>query len=239
MNEQVYEQEWNEPKALSLVRPDLEYHYAFDFCAAEAFSGRGPILCLASNRFYMDELLRRLIYRDVYLVQPGRGITPRVHNTLVPGSTAVHGIHPYKLEAPEVQSNRIIWAEPLKRDTLPLYQLIHQHLTDDGKLFIIVNGLLMPLRKTAQTRHSPDQASGFRRVISLLRQSHFIVEHVYGFHTVSSMGWGYAARLMARMNHEAVADRWLVRMRAAFAAGAWQARLATLNVIVARKGEPL
>lgn len=206
----------------SATRPSLEYQHAFDFCAVEAHRTEGHVALLASSPFYAREMLRRLRGSEASLIPVGGW------DASAAGAAVAD---------PSVQAKAAVWAGPEQQDGEQVLEQVDQVLVPEGCLYIVTSGWLARFLpewqrdadRPGERPASPQHTAGW------LRRGGFVVESAQGFHGPESTLWGYTSRLMAALGRGDLADRCYFQMRARYVVSGWQARLAPVVVLVARK----
>lgn len=236
MNGLMLDKDFIGTRLMSLVHPDLEHHGALDFCASRMGHGQEPAIIMASTALLAHEMLRRLAFLEVAVVGRGDWDERTLQSSLLHRSTSARPFQVSKLGRLELQSPRVMWAEPVNQDTVQTVVEISRHLSPGGRLYVMTTGRLARFQRSTKTNpHSTLGAAGLIRTTQLIRQADLEIEDVIGFHTMSAIFWGVVSRLLARAGRADLADRSLVRMRESFVATGWAARYATVNVVVARR----
>jgi hypothetical protein len=179
-------------------------------CAAATYAAPGRVGVLAHSPFYQDELGHRFHAR---------------HDTALDTK-----------QLPDAAYCAIVWAEPEQSTAASILESIRQiPLTD--KLYIITsNPLAQRLPEWHNSRQPPaSHPTGIRATMQALRQAQYQVMATYGFHGPLSIIWGVLGQWLARIRRDDLADRCQFAMRLTYAAQGWQARLAPVSVLVARK----
>jgi hypothetical protein len=124
--------------------------------------------------------------------------------------------------------NTVIWVTP---QTAHALDQICDVLLPSGELFVMTANPLA--RRLPEWKGACSLSS--LAVIRSLRKQHFTIRRVQGFHSVTSILWGYLALGFRKLGRYALADRCWYAMRASFAVNGWQAHLAPVIVIRAVK----
>lgn len=124
--------------------------------------------------------------------------------------------------------NAVLWVEPRSMDRL---DHIRDLLSPSGELYVITANPL--------ARRLPEWG-GVSSLTSLtvcrqLQKGQLKVRTVQGFHSLTSILWGYLSLGLRRLEYYAASDRCWYAMRATFTVNGWQAHLAPVAVIRAEK----
>ena len=218
-----------------MQRPSLEYQYAFDLCALEAYRAGGPIVIYVGDPFYARELLQRLEGCPTRLVPIGawsswagdrqRWAGPQLGSPSASTRDEVAGDG-----SPAART--IIWAEPLPGNLAQSCGL-PDALRAGGQVCVIHSGWLA--RLLPEWRGAQRRFPGLRSTLSWLRLQGLRVERTCGFHGPASFAWARASQVAERLGRPDRADRWGYRGRAAYVVTGWQVLLAPVAVTLARK----
>lgn len=193
------------------MRPSLEYQHALDMCAAATYATPGRVGVLAHSSFYQDALAHRLHTRQDMALDAR--------------------------QLPDADYCAIIWAEPEQNTFAHVLDRIQQLPRTDSLYIIASNRLAQRLPEWHNPQQPPaSHPTGIRATMQALRQAQYHVMATYGFHGPISIIWGLLGQWLARIHRDDIADRCHFAMRLTYAAQGWQAYLAPVSVLVARKG---
>ncbi len=208
-----------------VTRPSLPYMYAFDLCALEVQRQNKPVVLLASNAFFAYELAKRLAGVETTLViapDDAESYASRVAwGEMETSPRLAHALSELAGAAPV-----IVWAQP---HPATLDRVLHA-LADGGALLLIVPGRLGRFLPEARIT-----GTGGASIERHLRQAGLRINARYGFHGASSIAWSYAARAFTQIGRYDLADRYRFKMRNAFCVQGWQARFASVRLVISGK----
>ena len=220
-----------------MERPSLEYQHAFDCCAVELQRVAGPVTVVASHPFYARELLKRLDGCHVSLVlAPDWNLPAEEISRWLGYDVARSSIE----SDPGVgaQAQAAVWAEPQREVGEEILERIGRTVRPGGQLYVVASGWLRRFLPEWQRGAvlAGQEPAGLRAATRWLRAAGWHVERPYGFHGPRSVCWGLAAHGAARLARLDCADLCHFGMRAAYVVHGWQASLAPVTVVTARKG---
>jgi hypothetical protein len=216
-----------------LNRASLDYHYAFDVCAEQAYAHDAFPLCIrAPHGFYLYELLRR-ITGYVSAVHSFEQFTPARWNYLEQ-STASPAPVAETSQAEVLRATRLlVWAEPTLDECNRLLPDLAKQLPANAQLQMIVSRPLARRLPEGRDGILGQGTAPLPVVIQALQQNGFTVESERSFHGPISLIWWQLSVWLERFGQQALADRCWFAMRSTFVASGWQSRFATLTVLVA------
>jgi hypothetical protein len=219
-----------------LERPSLGCHRAFDLLGAEAACVGPPTAVLASSAFYAREVVRRLDGQVLLHLprDPGLGegelkavLGPEVDWARLRVASSI-------MDSAMAEAQTLVWAEP-ERDT---WQAILAYVRNVGPGALLVLGTTW-LRRLLPEWQAPDALraaaplGSLRRISAALPGLGYAVSATYGFHGPRSLLWGTASRLPAVLGRDDLVDRCFAGMRDDLVTRGWQARCATVWLLVA------
>jgi hypothetical protein len=211
-------------------RPSLPYMYAFDLCAVEAQREHKPTALLASSAFFAYEMVKRLAAVEITLV-----IAPDDEAAYV-SRVAWDELERSPVLVPTLDEiagtfSTVIWAQP----HLGTLDRVSSILAGAGTLFLIIPGWSARFLPEAGITETDGFASSRRAIERRLRQGGFVVDAIYGFHGLTSITWGYVARVLAYSGRNDLADRCRFKMRSTFCVQDWQALFASVKLVITRR----
>ncbi len=195
---------------MMLTRASLDYHHAFDLCAALAYHRPEPTYILASSDFYATELRRRLESCNIIWIKTQE-------------------------DWPD-SATTVIWAEPDQRECRQQLEQILATLGADGQVYIITSGWLSRfLPEWKINGGQPCTAPlGHLQTLKHLRHAGFEIQASYGFNGPVLIFWGRLFLLMQWLGWHDRADRALYKMRSVYAVSGALANFTTVRVIKAK-----
>jgi len=154
MQNPAFNQPFVDPVRLSVTLPTLEYWYAFSVCAVEAERGESVIV-MASSAYYARELLKRVVndYVGVTLVPLGGDWFSPAYDRASLLGIEIQIPQGRIIGSPEYPARTIIWAEPMRQDSLQILDAVARLLKPDGRLCVIAPGSLVRFLPQDQTVH--------------------------------------------------------------------------------------
>lgn len=219
-------------------RPSLEFRHAFDSCAVEVHRLGGPLAVFAGSPFCARELLRRLDDCSPALFPVGDWVSSGASAQPLLGPVAAweHG-HAGERALKPVDFSVAVWAEPDRKGGERILKHIYGIVRPGGSLYVVASGRLA--RFLPEWRRDNDRPgehpAGLLPTLRLLRGGGFTTKAIYGFHGPLSILWGYASRMMERLDRGNWADRCHFKMRAEYVVSGWQAIWTPVSVAVARR----
>jgi len=211
---------------LTRPRPSLEYSYAFDICASEAFGPDNQESALIiSSSFYHSELAARLTHNSP---NGEAGSTPDFYPLYsAPDSFAK------LLDGPDKYST-IIWAEPQRGTAYPTALAAFKALKSGGNLLVMSSGTLS--RFLSESKQDSNKMNlGAARTGSLVKDAGFLRMDSYWLHNPISIIWSYLSKSALMIGRDDLADRFLVRARQSYIAKRSIASMSTLVLYRCKK----
>ncbi|MBN1261358.1 MAG: hypothetical protein JXB35_11840 [Anaerolineae bacterium] len=194
----------------SVVRPSLEYQYAFDACAAGVFHVGGAVAMIASRALFARELLKRCAPYDPFLIPEGQWTKA----VALPDLLGPEAPLPVARTCDDLPTDIrcLIWAEPGENSD---FQALGKLLGVNVHLFIVTSNRLA--RALPEWQGIPHTSAHPRHILRRARQAGWRVTGHQGYHGLASIVWGRLSPLLERLKRPDLADRGLAQMRMHYA----------------------
>lgn len=182
----------------------LAQRYAFDVCASYAHSAGDTVLLHAGRTEALAALKMRLEPLSIQILSTHLSTVTTVQT--------------------------IIWYQPTIVQGSETALALRRVMAQDARLIVIGSGLL---QRFSTQRMAGTQAS-LAMLHTWLAAAGMSVELRYGFHTLQSIAWGFAAQYCERFGQLALADRCQYAMRQSYVTSSPLIHLSPMYILVAR-----